>query len=64
MAGRVVCACDEGLLCLTVEQGLLLEGRLFSETREMVGAGDELWVVPDGSLYVVSTQDIIHLTLQ
>jgi hypothetical protein len=64
MGGRVVTACDGGLLSLSVEQGRLVEGRLFVDAQGLVGAGDELYAQPDGSLFVVSVNEISQLNLQ
>ncbi|MFT3838390.1 MAG: hypothetical protein QM723_15505 [Myxococcaceae bacterium] len=64
MGGRVVTACDGGLLSLSVDQGRLVEGRLFVDAQGMVGAGDELIAQPDGSLFVVSVNEISQLNLQ
>ncbi len=55
MAGRVVCATDDGLLSLCVDRASCVEGRLFVDTQSFVGAGDELLAQPDGSLYVVGS---------
>jgi hypothetical protein len=63
LAGRVVLATDQGLMALKIEQGVLLERAVFTDTQPFVSAGDELLPTPDGSLYVVGARDIVQLTL-
>ncbi len=63
LGGRVVCATDDGLLSLRQDTGRLVEGMLFSDTQPFVGAGVELVPGPGGSIYVVTTQEIVQLTL-
>jgi hypothetical protein len=62
---QAVCATDEGLVTLTVDArtGLLTEGALYEDTRPFVQAGCDLFPGPDGSIYVVTTQEITQLTL-
>ncbi len=61
--GRVVAATDEGLLSLKIDGGRLIEGTLFTDTEPFVSAGDELVPQSDGSLYAVSTREVVQLTL-
>lgn len=63
LAGRVVCATDEGLLSMKIDSGVLVEGTLFTDTEPFVGASDELLPQPDGSLIVVSPKEIVQLSL-
>ena len=64
--GRVVCLTDEGLLSLAVDEkaGLIGEGRLFTDTAPFCAADAQLLVGPGGSLYVVTTREIVQLTIQ
>lgn len=62
--GRVLSASDEGLLTLSVDSGQLVAGRLFSDTRPFVGAETELFAGSGGSVYAVTTHEILQLTLQ
>jgi hypothetical protein len=64
--GRVVGLTDEGLLSLSIDEkvGLIGEGRLFTDTAPFSAADAELLVGPGGSLYVVTTQEIVQLTIQ
>lgn len=61
--GRVVCATDEGLLSLKLDSGVLVDGTLFPDSAEFVGADDTLLAQPDGSLVVADTQTIVQLSL-
>jgi hypothetical protein len=61
--GRVVAATDEGLLSLKIDAGHLIEGTLFTDAEPFVSAGDELYPQSDGSLYAVSTSEVVQLTL-
>ncbi len=63
LAGRVVCATDEGLLSLRNDNGALVPGTLFPDTQPFVGADDTLLAQPDGSLIVASNNEIIQLSL-
>lgn len=63
LGGRVVCATDEGLLSLRADAGVLVEGTLFPDTQPFVGAGSELLPGPGGSIYVVSTKELVQLSL-
>jgi hypothetical protein len=63
LAGRVVCATDEGLLSLKNDSGVLVDGMHFPDSAEFVGADDSLLAQPDGSLVVADTQTIVQLSL-
>lgn len=63
LGGRMVCATDEGLLALAVSGGRIIEGTLFTDTQPFVGAGWELIPGAGGSVYVISTQEIVQLQL-
>ena len=61
--GRVLCATDQGLLAVKVDQGVLVEGTLFADTEPFVQSGATILPGPGGSVYVVTTREITQLTL-
>lgn len=63
LAGRVLLGTDAGLLALRLDSGHLVEAASFPDTQPFVGAEDELLPQPDGSIYVVGTREILHLSL-
>lgn len=63
LGGRVLRATDDGLLSLKADAGQLLEARLFSDSEPFVSSDVELLPAPDGSVHVVSSKEILQLSL-
>lgn len=63
--GQVVCSTDDGLLLLKVDSviGRFDETKLFGDTRGFVDTTTDILPGPGGSVYVVTTKEIVHLTL-
>lgn len=63
LGGRVVLGTDAGLVALRVDGGVLVEAAHFPDTQPFVSAQDELLPQSDGSLVVVTPQELVQLSL-
>jgi hypothetical protein len=63
--GRMLLVTDDGLLSLALDRatGLIVEGTLFEDTEPFVASGMDLLPGPNGSVYVVGTNEITELVL-
>ncbi len=63
LGGRVVIGSDDGLLAMKLDSGVLVEAACFADTQPFVSAQDELLPQSDGSLVVVTSKDLVQLSL-
>lgn len=63
LGGRVVIGSDDGLVALKVDSGVLVEAACFADTQPFVSAQDELLPQSDGSLVVVTSKELVQLSL-
>jgi hypothetical protein len=63
LGGRVVLGSDEGLVAMKLDSGVLVEAACFSDTQTFVSAQDELLPQSDGSLVVVTSKELVQLSL-
>lgn len=63
LGGRVVIGADDGLVALKLDGGHLLEGALFPDTQPFLSAQDRLLAQSDGSLVVVTSREVLQLSL-
>ena len=63
--GKILCATDGGLLTLKLDQASreIVDGTLFTDTEPFVSADVDILAGPGGSIYVVTTKQIVQLTL-
>lgn len=62
--GAVMCATDDGLVLVRPDRArrAFVPVRSFADARDLVSPDDELLVGPGGSLYVISHDEIVHLS--
>jgi hypothetical protein len=63
LGGRVVLGTDDGLVALKVDSGVLVEAACFADTQPFVSAQDELLPQSDGSIVVVTPNELVQLSL-
>ncbi|MBL8940335.1 MAG: hypothetical protein JNM69_37660 [Archangium sp.] len=63
LGGRVVLGTDDGLVAMKVDSGVLVEAACFSDTQPFVSAQDEVLPQSDGSLVVVTSKELVQLSL-
>lgn len=63
LGGRVVLGTDDGLVAMKLDSGVLVEAACFSDTQPFVSAQDELLPQSDGSLVVVTSKELVQLSL-
>jgi hypothetical protein len=65
VGGRIVAATEEGLVALDVDPATrtIVERTVFSDTEPFVSGGADLLPGPDGSIYVVTTKEIMQLVM-
>jgi len=63
LGGRVVIGSDDGLVALKLDSGVLVEAACFADTQPFVSAQDELLPQSDGSLVVVTSKELVQLSL-
>lgn len=63
LGGRVLIGSDEGLVALKLDSGVLVEAACFSDTQPFVSAQDELLPQSDGSVVVVTSKELVQLSL-
>ncbi len=63
LGGRVVIGSDDGLLAMKLDSGVLVEAACFADTQPFVSAQDELLPQSDGSLVVVTSKELVQLSL-
>ncbi len=62
--GAVMCATDEGLVLVRPDRArrAFVPVRSFADAKDLVSPDDELLLGPGGSLYVISHDEIVHLS--
>jgi hypothetical protein len=63
LGGRVLLGSDEGLVALKADSGVLVEAACFTDTQPFLSAQDELLPMSDGSVVVVTSKELVHLSL-
>jgi hypothetical protein len=63
--GAILCPTDDGLVLARADPSAAAfkEERVFAETRDFVASGIDLLAGPHGSVYLVHTGEIVHLSL-
>jgi hypothetical protein len=66
LGGRLLTTSDDGLVSLEIDRatGLIVEGKLFSDTEPFICAEDEILPGPNGSIYIVKSREISCMTLE
>ena len=62
--GALLAATDDGLLLARPDpaSGDFVEQKTFADTRDFVGAGADILAGPQGSVYLVQSGEVVHLT--
>lgn len=63
LGGRVVLGTDDGLVALRLDGDTLVEAACFTDSQPFVSAQDELLPMSDGSLVVVTSNELVQVSL-